>query len=113
MRVLIFVRPSLPPGDYRCKLESVNAVDTEFGEGLRFVFVCAQGKMTDWTAVKTTGLVPSATNALGKLLSELAGGAKFDPNDEVDVDAFVGHEFMVTVGDEGIAEVAPVKSESK
>ena len=107
-RKITFGRSPLPPGkDYLCALETIQDVDGDFGKGLRFPFVATEGEHAGMEAARVTGVRANGTNGLGKLIADLEGGVQHVPGDDVDIDAFVGREFLVSVGDEGITSIKP------
>jgi hypothetical protein len=104
---------SVPPGTYLATLAAIEeTAHEEYGAGLRFSFTIVGGPYNNWKLCRTTGRVPSLTNSLGKMLSQLLAYAiKLD--EEIDVDQLVGRQYQVVVeatptGGSRVASVGPL-----
>jgi hypothetical protein len=87
----------VPVGRYWAKFLGARA-DThpEYGEGLKWEFEITEGSWVGKVVSRTTSPVPTAKNACGKMLQMLTGCVAA-PNQEFDLDLYVGRVFQVMV----------------
>lgn len=87
----------VPVGNYVCKFTGVETnTHPEHGEGLEWQFEVVRGPHAGGKTSRTTGTVPSAKNACGRMLGGLTGGA-ISPGAEVNLAHFVGKKYLVMV----------------
>ncbi len=97
MRLTVSPNP-VPPGCYLAKLEGIQSADHEsYGPGLRFEFAICGGPLQGRRISRTTGRVPSPTNALGLLLSNLLG-RPLQVDEVIELDSLMGREFLIDLG---------------
>jgi hypothetical protein len=86
-----------PPGIYRGTFQTVeNTEHEEFGAGLKFDFLIADGDHKGEHATRITGAEPTPKNAAGRLLAGITGQTLV-PNTSVDLAPFVGREYLLQV----------------
>jgi hypothetical protein len=68
----------------------------EYGDGLKFEFEVVDGPHKGVRACRYTSADPTPRNAAGRLMADLAG-QKPTNNLSVDVDEFVGHQYLIVV----------------
>jgi hypothetical protein len=88
---------SVPAGAYTAKfvgIESIPADPTRgYGEGIRWQFEVPTGPQKGARASRITTASPSLKNACGKMLQGVSG-KPLASGDEIDLEAFVGSNFL-------------------
>jgi hypothetical protein len=94
------VKPgAVPPGSYRAHLAAVESTQhDQYGPGLRFVFVVADGLFAGLEAGRTTGCVPTPRNALGRLLAGLLG-RNLTIDEDVELEELIGRDYLIVVAE--------------
>lgn len=86
-----------PAGFYRATFLTVETTEhEEFGSGLKFVFVVADGDHKGEQATRITSNSPTPKNAAGRMLAGITGES-LTPGKNVDLGPFVGRTYMLQV----------------
>lgn len=90
----------VPVGSYIARFGGVEDVDAkgEYGPGLRWQFEVASGPHKGAKTGRITGVEPRAKNACGKILAGLTGKATLSPEDEVEINDYIGNNYLIVVG---------------
>ena len=87
----------VPVGGYEAAFAGLEQTEhPEVGPGVAWRFRILTGDQRDRIATRVTGESPSLKNAAGRLLSAITGAA-LAAGQEVDLQEFVGREFMISV----------------
>ena len=107
---------SVPAGTYVARFLGVEDTQhDEYGAGLRFRFEVVGGSCAGHVASRVTKAFPTPGNSAGRMLAGLCGRS-LNPEDEVDVQEFVGRHYMIVVeqttgGATRVSTVAPADKE--
>jgi hypothetical protein len=105
----------VPAGAYAGKFLGIEPIPADpirgFGEGLRWQFEVLTGPHKGARTSRITTTKPSLKNACGKMLQGVCGKTLM-LDEEVDLEAFVGHNYLVVVQatENGAARVETVST---
>lgn len=86
-----------PEGFYKCRFKAIEPSDhDEYGPGLRFEFEVLDGEHQGMIASRITNATPTPRNAAGRMISGISG-ASLKPGLRIDLEPFVGNEYLVQV----------------
>jgi hypothetical protein len=86
----------VPVGSYHARFTGVEAVNNEFGDGLRWNFEITAGTNAGRIVSRTTAKTPTPRNTCGKLLSGITG-KPLTIGGEFELAAFAGRPYLVVV----------------
>jgi hypothetical protein len=90
---------SVPVGKFRARfLEVEDTTHPEFGAGVAWKFKILDGPQKGQVTSRVTSPEPTRKNSCGAMIRSLAGG-RVDEGAEIDVDQFIGREYLITVGE--------------
>ncbi len=84
-------KSGLEPGEYNATFKGVEDVETQYGEGARFIF-----EVNGSTISRITKSQATMANATGRIIAGMFGKS-LQPGEEVDLDTLVGKQFLITV----------------
>jgi hypothetical protein len=91
---------SVPAGAYTAKFIGIESIPADpvrdYGEGIRWQFEILSGPYKGGRTSRITTAIPSLKNACGKMLQGISG-KNLASGDEIDVETFVGHNFLIVV----------------
>ena len=86
------------PGNYRAKFVGVEPTEhEEFGAGLKWIWKVSTGDKAGEVASRITTPSPTLKNACGRMISGITGQS-LTAGSKVNLDEFVGKEFLLQVG---------------
>lgn len=89
---------SVPVGTYVATLDAISrSYHEEFGEGVRFSWRIIEGPSAGMLVSRTCGIRPNATNAAGRLMSQVMG-RPIAPGETVSLATRVGRTYSIVVG---------------
>ena len=86
----------VPAGSYHAKFTGIEAVNNEFGDGLRWNFEIVSGAFAGRMVSRTTAKGPTTRNSCGKLLSGITGKPLI-VDSEFELANFKGLPYLVVV----------------
>lgn len=92
---------SVPAGAYKGKFHRVeNREKNEHGNSIRLIWKITRGDHEGEEASRIVGIdrPPTAKNALGRILSGLAGKL-FEPGDKINIEDYIGKVYVLDVRD--------------
>ena len=84
-------KSGIEPGEYNATFKGVEAIETQYGEGVRFIF-----EVNGSTISRITKAQATMANATGRIIAGMSGKS-LTPGEEVDLDSLVGKQFLITV----------------
>jgi hypothetical protein len=101
---------SLPVGEYVARfIGCENSNHSEYGDGVAWKFEITDGPCKGRQVSRVTSPEPTDKNACGRIIGGLAGG-RIDRGAEIDVDQFIGREYLITVGENSTGTGTRVES---
>ncbi len=97
MPIITIANYSLPVSEYRAEFVGIETTTHfEYGDGLKWTFVIAEGPQKGRECYRTTKCEPTPRNSCGKFLAALASVEASDGL-QIDPDDFVGQIYNVIV----------------
>ena len=84
-------KSGIEPGQYTATFKGVEDIETQYGEGARFVF-----EVDGSTISRITKPQATMNNATGRIITGMVGKS-LSPGEEVDLDALLDKQFAITV----------------
>ena len=84
-------KSGIEPGEHTATFKGVEDVETQYGEGARFIF-----EVDGSTISRITKPQATMANATGRIIAGMSGKS-LTPGEEVDLDSLVGKQFLITV----------------
>ena len=85
-----------PAGSHIATFAGVKEIENNYGKGLQWQFVVANGPHKGGRASRTTQPTPSLKNVCGKVLSGLLGRS-LQADEKLDIDQFTGKSYLIIV----------------
>ena len=95
---LVVSSGGVPAGSYQAAFKEAEAVDNDYGPGLRWVFEVASGPYAGQKTSRITAQTPTPKNACGRILAGLLG-KKLTADEEIDLSNFVGNTYLIVVAE--------------
>ena len=88
---LTIQKSGIETGQYTATFKGVEAIETQYGGGARFIF-----EVNGSTISRITKSQATMANATGRIIAGMVGKS-LRPGEEVDLDTLIGKQFAITV----------------